>query len=72
MITCILLDNEISMLYTAVTAFVEDRVKNDKPLDAEDIMKQIYNKIAKSHSPEKAAEFVQHVPRIIIDLLTTA
>ena len=72
MITCILLDNEISMLYTAVTAFVEDRVKNDKPLDAEDIMKQIYNKIAKKHSPEKAAEFVQHVPRIIIDLLNTA
>ena len=70
MITCILVEAEIKRLYTAVTALVEDQVKKDKPLNTEEIMKKIYDKLAKGHNPEKAAEFVQHVPRIIMDLLT--
>jgi hypothetical protein len=72
MITCILDKSEIERLYTAVTALVEDQVKKDKPLNSEEIMKKIYDKLAKGHSPEKAAEFVQHVPRIIIDLVNNA
>jgi hypothetical protein len=72
MITCILDKSEIQSLYTAVTALVEDQVKKDKPLNSEEIMKKIYDKLAKGHSPEKAAEFVQHVPGIIIDLVNNA
>jgi hypothetical protein len=77
MIVCVLTENEIAPLYRYVATSMNESIKSGKKYNPDQVMKRLYTKLSKTESKDlqdikdakyHAANFVQYVPALMIDL----
>jgi hypothetical protein len=67
-ITCALSDSQIEKLFKLTYKRMKDSLDSGTEFDAEDFMKDLFNKIAGKQDAETAAKFIQHVPAMVYAL----